>query len=218
LVGRIPSMHTLARFPAREARLKCQAGNRAFTLIELLTVIGIIAILSSIAFGVIKGVNERAAIGQAKAELAALSQSLEAYKKQYGDYPQTGSAANVVAGTTTASDTDGPGILFNALTGKRGPSSTMVKMNARSYLDLLRFSLQDSAALPGTDDSQAKNALLDPWGRRYVYYYKTSATWVQPSYVLMSSGPDGLIAAPLATTGDPQVSDAKNLDNLYANR
>lgn len=212
-------MHTLARFPAREARLSRQAGNRAFTLIELLTVIGIIAILSAITFGVVKGVQERAAIGQAKTELAILAQALEAYKLQYGDYPQMGAAANAVAGTTAASATDGPGILFNALTGKRGPLSTNTIINGRSYLELSKLSLQDTstAGLPKTGAEQVANAFFDPWGRRYVYYYKTSSAWVRPVYVLVSAGPDGVVTAPTAG-GDPQAGVSANVDNLYANR
>ncbi|MET0261690.1 MAG: prepilin-type N-terminal cleavage/methylation domain-containing protein, partial [Rariglobus sp.] len=97
-----------------EARLNRQAGNRAFTLIELLTVIAIIAILAAITFGVVKGVNERAAIGQAKAELASLAQALEAYKLQYGDYPQAGSQFDAVTAATIVSGKS-QYILFNAL-------------------------------------------------------------------------------------------------------
>lgn len=214
-----PLMPTLARPPVREACLNIrQAANRAFTLIELLTVISIIAILASIAFGVMKGVKERAAISQAKTELASLAQALEAYKLQYGDYPQTGSAAN--ATEASASATDGPGILFNALTGKRGPlSSTNVVTNGRAYLETTRFSLQDTSAAgsPVAGATQVANAFMDPWGRRYLYYYKTDSSWVRKGYILVSAGPDGLTAAPTGA-GDPQLAAADNLDNLYSNR
>jgi prepilin-type N-terminal cleavage/methylation domain-containing protein len=216
---RIPLMPTLARPLVREARLNIrQAGNRAFTLIELLTVIAIIAILAAITFGVIKGVNQRAAIGQAKTELSSLAQALEAYKLQYGDYPQTGAAANS-ATATTATATDAPGILFNALTGKRGPSSTNVVISGRSYLETARFSVQDtsSTGTPVAGANQVANAFLDPWGRRYLYYYKTGTSWVRVGYILVSVGPDGLITAPTGA-GDPQLADTANVDNLYSNR
>ena len=222
-VNRIPSMHTLARPPVREARLKRQAGIRAFTLIELLTVIAIIALLAAITFGVIKGVNERAAIGQARAELASLSQALEAYKLQYGDYPRTGLGAVAPSTSTTLAATHTQALLFNALVGKLGPklsNSTEVAasaMNGKSFVELSKFSLEN-ANLPSTTTTAAVlNCFLDPWGRRYMYYYdSTTAGWRLPSYVLFSVGPTSTYTAPTATDG--KYSDANNLDNIYANR
>jgi prepilin-type N-terminal cleavage/methylation domain-containing protein len=215
-------MHTLARSPVREASLKRQAGNRAVTLIELLTVIAIIAILAAITFGVVKGVNERAAIGQAKAELSAIAASLESYKRQYGDYPWIGSAANS-ATATSPSDVDAQGILFNALCGKRGPGATNVKIDAKPLLDLSKFSLQGTATanMPAAGANQAANAFQDPWGRRYLYYYKTgtSAQWLNTGYVLLSVGPDGLAGITVSTAGLITNSNAvQAADNIYANK
>jgi prepilin-type N-terminal cleavage/methylation domain-containing protein len=196
-------MHTLARFPAREARLNRQAGNRAFTLIELLTVIAIIAILAAITFGVVKGVNERAAIGQAKTELAVLSTALENYKKLYGDYPQT---------------TD-PAIFLQSLIGKKGPGGA--DMTQKNLLELSKFTLSTAAGDPFTTTSLT---LLDPWGRNYLYYYyytgATSATATRRGYILFSTGPDGTSTAPTplsgTTGGDAKLSDSKNIDNIYS--
>lgn len=191
-----------ARPPVREARLQFQAPARAFTLIELLTVISIIAILSAISVNVIKGVKERSSVGLAKTELAALSQALEMYKLQYGDYPQTGNASNSSLSAAVASATDAQGILFNALTGKRGPLSTNFPMNGKAYVDLARFKLQDPATMPATGKTQAANAFVDPWGNHYLYYYKTGspAVWNKtPSYIMLSVGPD-------ETTGITSVS------------
>lgn len=215
---------TLVSSPAgKSPALGRGCADRGFTLIELLTVIGVIAILAAITLGVTRGVNERAAIGQARAELAVLSQALEAYKRQYGDYPQTGAAANV-PNAASAADNDGPGILFNALVGKRGPLATLNAIDARNFIELSRFTLQSNvaAALPTSGDfTQRANAFVDPWGRRYLYYYKTgvASAWTQPGYVLLSVGPDGLAGITVANTGIVTESNAAQAaDNLYANR
>jgi prepilin-type N-terminal cleavage/methylation domain-containing protein len=206
-------MHTLARHPAREARLNRQAGNRAFTLIELLTVIAIIAILAAITFGVIKGVNERAAIGQAKAELASLAQALESYKMQYGDYPQA-SDSNVVE--TTVAKSSQAGKLFNALMGKLGPAGANI--DGRVFVDASRLSISSATGLPTTGNTTSvDNAFLDPWGRFYVYAYK--AGWI--TYRLASAGPDGKLGDTFnATTGVVSAATAANggADNIYANQ
>ncbi len=210
--------HTLARPLVRDLHLLRQESKRAFTLIELLAVIAIIALLSAITFGVIKGVQERAAIGQAKAELSVLAQALEEYKRQYGDYPQTG-GKNPAAATlsTVIAATDAQACFFSALMGV-GPK--LDAFAGKNFVDLSKFTLEAAiTVVPTSTTWPVANCFLDPWGRRYMYYYKTvgSATWTNASYVLFSTGPDGLKTDPLPS-GDPQLSSANNLDNIYANR
>lgn len=198
--------------------------RRAFTLIELLTVIAIIGILAAITLSVSNGVRTRALQSRTKAELAVIAQALEAYKRQYGDYPQTGaktdakpdSAPNLGNITDTYSQT----AVFNALAGKLGPKLTA--LNGKAFLDLSRFTLETTALPDPTNTTAVDNALLDPWRRRYIYVYKgvaAPATWKADSYVLFSAGPDGLVKATDPTpAGIVDYADADNLDNIYANR
>jgi len=224
-----PFMITRARPPVREARLLRQAAARAFTLIELLTVIAIIGVLSAIGLTVMRGAKVNSSIGLAKVELAALSQALEAYKLQYGDYPQAGSSADaVVDAPTTASAGRSQHTLFNALCGKLGPKLASIT-NGKSFVDLARFSLvsKDNTQMPTTSGSgTVSNAFVDPWGHTYVYYYKdkdSPTTWTAPSYVLFSYGPDGLSndSGSVRSTGvfDTNANNTpkENLDNIYAN-
>ena len=215
-------MKTFGRLPMCKSRLSRHPTERAFTLIELLTVISIIAILSAITFGVVKGVNDRAAIAQAKAELASLAQALESYKMQYGDYPQfavppgTGTPASSALATTSDINIvySAQGILFNALMGKRGPLPpgtytlngapiTVNSINGKPFVDLSKFTLLYTADdtykhIPdSTTKTMVSNAFMDPWGHSYYYAYKAAgnATWTSPSYVLMSAGPDAWACA-----------------------
>jgi prepilin-type N-terminal cleavage/methylation domain-containing protein len=239
-------MHTLARSPVRETSLKSQARLRAFTLIELLTVIAIIAILAAITFGVVKGVNERAAIGQAKAELSSIAQALEAYKQQYGDYPQTGSftpaGVNGTPNVGSITSASAQAVLLNALVGKAGPKGNVLRRpGGRTLIEISKFALEtaDLPALEPTPVTSAvtliNNALLDPWGRRYMYFYKnkdTPSAWRGASYILYSAGPDGLETNgtntnPISTSSlnfkeigvlnPATLSLANNADNIWAN-
>jgi len=208
-----PTNATAFRRDACSRRSAC-----GFTLIELLTVIAIIGILAAITLNVATGVKTRAAISQAKAELSVLSNALEGYKRQYGDYPQTGVTQSTAAlgsgpGTGTAEAE-----LFNALTGKLGPTLQPITAGGKNFLELAKFTLEVPYG-EGTTGAQ-NTALLDPWGNRYHYFYKTAnstGSWTGFGYVLYSSGPDGKDNPP-ANTGVIDTTDAKNTDNIYANQ
>lgn len=168
---------------------------RGSTLIELLTVIGIISVLAGVIIGVGGGAAKRGQVARAKAELATLSAALESYRRQYGDYPETG----------------GADILLQSLIGKLGPTGQSV--DGRAHLDLARF--KTAGALDPFDDSAAQ--LVDPWEQPYRYAFKSAAPWTNPSFVLYSIGKDGSAAA-LLNGGFIDDAAAANADNVYANR
>jgi prepilin-type N-terminal cleavage/methylation domain-containing protein len=216
--------------------------SRAFTLIELLTVIAIIVVLAGIAIGGIKGAKNRAAIARAKTELAALASALEDYKRYYGDYPQLGVGGGITQATVEPANlTAGPGRatvqarLFNCLTGVFGPRAFAAtdRQNGPSFLDTRKFTLEGTLSttfqVPALNPpnhpfkTEENVGLLDPWGRRYLYYYKTvaaPAAWQAPGYVLYSVGPDGKQDTAPPVTGiltRAQLTTANNADNIYAN-
>jgi prepilin-type N-terminal cleavage/methylation domain-containing protein len=225
--------------PVRRARRAS-----AFSLIELLTVIAIIAILFALSFGLVRGSRQRAALARAKAELSSLSQALEAYKRHYGDYPQTGAlaqAAAVIAGDIGA--TQAQTALFNALTGVFTPKqfTAATRLNGPIFVDLQKFSLEQTvnfranatlvAIAAGSPPLKPviTTSFLDPWGNRYLYYYKISqpagiaaaSQWRAPAFVLYSAGPDGLQTPPTALTGlynGTTQTTGTNADNLYADK
>jgi type II secretory pathway pseudopilin PulG len=165
-------------------------------LLELLVVIGVIAILTGIVIGVGRRASDSGRTARARAELAALSTALDAYRLAYGDYPRT----------------DLPARLLQSLIGRRGPAYLPVA--GRAVIETARFTTA-GALDPFTNESAE---LLDPWEHAYRYAYKSQADWTNPTYVLYSAGPDGLATAALLPGGFPDVAAAGNADNVQANR
>ena len=65
----------------------CGRGNRAFTLMELLVVVFIIALLISILLPTVKVIIDNATAAKTRAWVASLAAGCETYKNQYGFYP-----------------------------------------------------------------------------------------------------------------------------------
>ena len=70
--------------------------RRAFTLIELLIVIAIIAILAALLFPVGAKIKNGATIKKAQAELLQVETAINSYKAKYGHYPPDGSTGPVI--------------------------------------------------------------------------------------------------------------------------
>jgi len=172
------------------------AGPRraAFTLLELLAVITIVALLTSIVLGVGRRAAEAGKVARARTELAALSAALEAYKRAYGDYPRTEDESR----------------LLQSLLGRLGPDQGAV--TGRALIEVSRFATRNSRD-PFVD---ASTLLLDPWQRPYVYAYASQAPWSNSGYVLYSVGPDGKDDATLLAGGYVDATREENFDNLYA--
>lgn len=75
--------------------MKPRPSTTAFTLIEMLTVMTVIAILASILLSLNGLVQKKAALTRAHGEIAAMSAACESYKSDFGSYPEddTGDAA-----------------------------------------------------------------------------------------------------------------------------
>ena len=72
----------------------------AFTLLEMMLVIGIIAILAGMLFPVIIGVRARAREKQAAAETRTILMAIKAYRQEYGKWPAQWQAAQDVTYVT----------------------------------------------------------------------------------------------------------------------
>lgn len=197
----------------------------------------IIAILVSLSFGLVRSSKQRTAIARTRADLAALVQALEAYKRHYGDYPQTGNAAQAtpVVGAVIAQG-QAQSLLFNALTGVYGPTNFTARLNGPMLVEL--STLRTEVALVPTTfgipqgSPPAKlvvpNSFLDAWGNRYLYYYRAAPIPGRPPnlqwpaerpYLLYSAGPNGQHTPPNQNTGlftGTTQTTGTNADNIYA--
>jgi prepilin-type N-terminal cleavage/methylation domain-containing protein len=227
---------------------------KAFTLIELLTVIAIIGVLAGLTFGVARGVSDKGRVGRAEAELAALATGMEEYRRYFGDYLHLRAAENATEDNEIDPEAFSPTAddraynFFRALNGYIAPDHTLSKRRisltnyatkyARSFVEVGQFTLERSATgdAPGSaeplpkpntqvtgDDPSFANAFLDPWGNRYIYFYKDTAKqarWKRNGFILLSAGPDGKVNfkdADFRETGDAiDETDAVNRDNIYA--
>jgi prepilin-type N-terminal cleavage/methylation domain-containing protein len=93
----------------------------AFTLIEMLTVLAIIVILTGLVLSVGAYVQKRAALARTAGEVKMLESACENYKGDNGSYPRDSSAANVT-------DSINPKTDFSPTTGAYAKSSLFLYM------------------------------------------------------------------------------------------
>ena len=102
---------------------------RAFTLVELLVVISIIAVLAALLLPVAGVVRKQSMINTARAEMAQLETAIDSYKAAYGFYPPNANNPSVLInqlyyelGGTTNIAVSGSAPVYQPLSG--GPSLT----------------------------------------------------------------------------------------------
>ena len=70
-----------------------RTSSKAFTLIEMLVVMAVIAILAAILLSLNGLVQKKAALARAEGEITAMSTACQSYKADFGVYPQDDNAA-----------------------------------------------------------------------------------------------------------------------------
>jgi len=137
----------------------------AFTLIEIMVVMGIIAVLAGMTLGGMSYYQEKMKFGRTQVLIASIESALEDYKRDNGSYP-------VSSGSTVA--------LFNALYGD----------GTNVYLDTLNPNLTGKAL--NVKASGSDYLIVDAWGKdmRYRHGVDSMANPKQ-DYDLISLGPNG---------------------------
>ncbi len=165
--------------------------RRGFTLVEILIVISIIALLTSIVLGAVTMARKRAAVAIAKAAISDMKNQLEAYVRDTGKYPGTDFKDGVNAFPA----------LFAALyeekppKGRGGPSAPYMRFKEE---DVLVYDKDEGKYRKADVDEiysiTIDKYLSDPWGMPYIYHENKSRA--RKPYMhdnradVYSSGPD----------------------------
>jgi prepilin-type N-terminal cleavage/methylation domain-containing protein len=150
----------------RARRLK--NAEEGFTLIEILIVISIIALLSSLILVAVNRARLAAAEATAKMEISSLTSGLEQYVQDESDYP--GAADKI------DSETNQFPKLYNALFGTPRPNGPGGRSAPYTKIEEKKVCMWDDDSQtyrPSTAeerrDVKASKFLVDPWGNAYVY-------------------------------------------------
>ena len=121
--------------------------RRAFTIVELLVVIGVIAILVALLFPAIKAQMESARTEEMRAQLEIFRAAIEMYQGQFADFP------------TSAGPGDNAGIevMLACLRSTEGGGPFILERKIRNWLD--------------DTDGDGRQELVDPWGNPWIYFH-----------------------------------------------
>ena len=155
-------------FPARKAPRLSRQENGGFTLIEILIVISIIALLSSLILGAIMVAKKGATEAIAKTEVSSLGGALEQYVQDESDYP--GMAEKIDADRNQFPE------LYNALFGERRPNGPGGRSAPYTKIEEKRVVVYDRdtdryepATRDQVNDFETEKFYLDPWSNPFVY-------------------------------------------------
>lgn len=190
-----------------------------FTLVELLVVIAIMLILAAIGVGSFSFVQERQAKEKARVQMALLSNAIEEYKLDMGEYPPTADKTGKLSGPNGTSTSS---ILFDYLyrDSDRDGTVGIDDTDQKIYVPELDPENNKQGWTTNIPVASATTKITDPWGNEYCYrsaYGSPAANGTapentntqNPDFDLWSMGKDGKSDA-----SNPAMSQESNKDDL----
>lgn len=124
--------------------------RHTFTLVEILFVIGIIIILSTLILSAVIYAPKKARMAAAKSDITALYNAIRQFEADYGAFPVPESKTGVF---TFEQDSDDYEWLIKVLQGETLSGSDDINSRHRKYLDI---------------QGNTKGIFQDPWGKDYI--------------------------------------------------
>lgn len=206
--------------------------HRFFTLVELLTVIAVIAILAGIAVPVVIGMQSKGKEMSARADMNAIKMALTQFKADYSIFPVASSTSDTLLkakfdkNTTGAKDTDNDAMIAELTTIKTTPGTDNVpedmtssdfqyNKKKRKYLDAPPKPITPNPLVGGS----AVFAKLDPWGRRYNIALDTDYNKklvLSTAFLPVAETIVGDIAIYSYGTAEPKADDPSESDDTEA--
>ncbi len=171
--------------------MNARPSNRGFTLIELMTVIAIILVLTGLIVGLYGYVQSKGAISRCRGEIAMLRAAAISYQVEYGSFPQS-AETDKLKPTANFDPTaqvyiDANLHLYRELTGDREPKAkpdyqytTAEEKEAIRFLKEFEVRILNAKKDDTTKAITEVRYIQDPWG--LPYGYSTSAIAWEQSY------------------------------------
>jgi type II secretory pathway pseudopilin PulG len=144
----------------------------AFTLIELVLVVGIITVLSALVLSTVGYARKKGARARAETEIAAMSAACENYKADNAVYPNstgTGGTDGLDPSTTNPANYEMPcRYMYGEISGDRDFDG-IPDTNARPYMAFKEISLLRVDMSNPPSSSNRVTAIRDPFGNSYGY-------------------------------------------------
>ena len=160
----------------RGERLTNCSGDRrgrhynAFTLIELILVVGIIIVLSGLVLSTVGYARKKGARARAETEIAAMSAACENYKADNGVYPQQASSTDVLDARLSGNPSTYQTASLYLYEQLSGDNSGTRNPTGKSYM-----TFKPNMLFPA-DQTQNVQYLQDPFGNSYGYSTIQAAT------------------------------------------
>lgn len=136
--------------------------------------------------------GERVRHVQVREELRQLQHLLQEFRKRYGAWPTARNGEELISALRGHVDAQ----------GRRTAVTSSFLVGSRFYFLNRKFEG------PGA-------AIIDPWGRPYVYFYYYPTEGRGEDYVLFSPGPDGRFSSPLFWRAQRRDSAGEDADNVW---